>query len=39
MAKESKNKVYTRSSPKYTFSSDDDEDSSDEENMNSFLRP
>jgi hypothetical protein len=36
MDKESKKKVYTRSSPKYISSSDDD--SSDEKDTNSFLR-
>jgi hypothetical protein len=34
MAKENKRKLYTRSSPKYISCSDDD--SSDEEDMNSF---
>jgi hypothetical protein len=36
MAKESKKKVYTRNSPKYTSSSDDD--SSDEKDMNLFFK-
>jgi septal ring factor EnvC (AmiA/AmiB activator) len=36
MAKESKKKVYTRNSPKYTSSSDDD--SSDERDMNLFFK-
>jgi hypothetical protein len=38
VAKESKNKVQPNSSPKYIFSSDDNDESSDEEDMNIFLK-